>query len=224
MFFWLKEKLRLHFSFSRAEANGVLVLLIVLSCCLVVPQGIKHYYRAQPEGNLVPDVALLERTLGRLGARRQPSTPGKNAKHASPHDVDRSAYAFDINTADASQLRTIAGIGPTLSVRIVKFRDQLGGFVSLAQYQEVYGLQPEVVDRLKRCTYIDANFQPIQLNINTATIPTLSGHPYVTPQLARSIFRYRQQHGPFASVASLGDLVLMDRITLEKLAPYLAIA
>ncbi len=48
--------------------------------------------------------------------------------------------AFDINTADTTQLAELRGIGSKLSARIVKYRDALGGFHSTEQYVEVYGL------------------------------------------------------------------------------------
>jgi len=141
-----------------------------------------------------------------------------------PPQLPHPLQPFDINTADATQLSTVKGIGLVLSARIVKFRDRLGGFVSQVQYQEVYGLSPEVVDRLRAHTYIRASFCPSKLDINIADVQALAAHPYLTYQQARSMVHYRAQHGPFIAVEALSALVLIDSSTLEKLNPYLYVS
>ncbi|MDX5436540.1 MAG: helix-hairpin-helix domain-containing protein, partial [Pontibacter sp.] len=64
---------------------------------------------------------------------------------------------FNINTADTTQLKQIRGIGSKLSARIVKYRSGLGGFYTMEQLREVYGLQPEVVDSLHKYTFVAKN-------------------------------------------------------------------
>ena len=212
---WLKDRFRDHFGVSRAEANGMLVLLLVSLIFLLIPPGLKWYHSRQPLVSHDEDIALLEDMLKQLEAQRQSAKPAQRKYRPS------KPQSFDINTANATQLRTIKGIGEILSARIVKFRDKLGGFVQLDQYEEVYGLQPEVVDRLKRRAYISLNFRPQCLDINTADIQTLAAHPYLIYQQARAIVRYREQHGLFPHLEALKDLVLMDSTTLEKIRPYL---
>src|SRR5690606_501460 len=53
----------------------------------------------------------------------------------------------DINSAAPEDFMGIYGIGATLSKRIVKFRDRLGGFLVNEQLYDVYGLKPEVAQR-----------------------------------------------------------------------------
>jgi DNA uptake protein ComE-like DNA-binding protein len=213
-------RLHKHFGFSRTETNGTFALLLLTSICLLVPQGLKWYYSLQPEADHAQDIALLERTLMLLEAHKKSPkcTPKKFKKEL--HSL-QSMPSFDINIADEIQLSTIEGIGPVLSARIVKFRNQLGGFISKAQCQEIYGLRPEVAERLKQHTYIGVDFQPEKIDINTADAQTLAAHPYITYQQARSIARYRAQHGPFLTTESLSALELIDKATLEKLNPYL---
>ena len=220
MFSWISARLRAHFGFSKAEANGTFVLLLLTSTCLLVPQGLKWYYSVQPKASHDQDVALLERTLALLEAQvqRPKHTHKKRKKEPSHANLLQS---FDINTASEAQLSAIKGIGQVLSARIVNFRNKLGGFINQAQYQEVYGLLPDVVDHLKKHTYIRADFQPNSVNVNTADATTLAAHPYMTYQQARSIIRYRAQHGPFSATEALSALVLIDEATLQKLNPYL---
>ena len=190
MLSWLKATLRNHFGFSKAETQGTLVLLLLTVFFLLAPPCLQWYANRQPVANNAADIAQLEQTLSLLKERAQPERP-TTYKRPTTHKKQR-AYSpqpiatFDINTATEAQLTAIRGIGPTLSARIIKFRDKLGGFISQAQYQEVYGLEPAVVAALKQQTRIRASFQPTKLNINTAAVKTLAAHPYITYQQAKS--------------------------------------
>ena len=128
--------------------------------------------------------------------------------------------AFDINTADTTELKKIRGIGTKLSARIVKFRDKLGGFTHAAQLSEVYGLSPEVLDSLQKYTFIQPSFNPKQINLNTATFEELRQHPYLNYNLARIIIAYRTQHGPYQSVDDLRNIKQINEQQLQKLKPY----
>ena len=81
---------------------------------------------------------------------------------------------FDLNNADTSQLKKIYGIGDKLSMRILKYRDVLGGFVGMDQLKEVYGLDSLVINRLIENSTIQNEFQPKKININTASEKQLS--------------------------------------------------
>jgi competence ComEA-like helix-hairpin-helix protein len=131
--------------------------------------------------------------------------------------------AFDINTADTTELKKIRGIGSKLSARIVKFRDKLGGFARPEQMGEVYGLAPEIIDSLRKYTFVQADYVPQQLAVNTATLEQLRAHPYIGFTLARLIIAYRTQHGPFQSLDDLRKIKLVDEALFQKLKPYLQI-
>jgi DNA uptake protein ComE-like DNA-binding protein len=220
MFSWISAQLREYFGFSKTETNGTLVLLLLTSICLLAPQGLRWYHSVQSQSSHDLDVALLERTLALLETQVQKS---KHTRKILKKNLDRSRLlrSFDINTANEAQLSTIEGIGQVFSSRIVKFRDKLGGFIDQAQYQEVYGLSPKAVECLKKYAYISADFQAAKLDINTANAQEMAAHPYLTYRQARSIVRYRAQHGSFHTVEALGSLILIDEATFKKLNPYL---
>jgi len=57
---------------------------------------------------------------------------------------------LDINTASASELaERLKGIGPAKASRIVNWRDQNGPFKNIEQLQQVKGIGPKTVDRLR---------------------------------------------------------------------------
>ena len=133
-----------------------------------------------------------------------------------------SIAKLDINQADTTQLKSIYGIGSKLSARIVGYRSKLGGFVSLNQLSEVYGLDSAVVDEAKKKFFVSENFKPSLLNPNTTDEKTLASHPYLKSKLARVIIAYRQQHGSFQQVDDLKKISILTEQTFEKIKPYLS--
>jgi len=128
---------------------------------------------------------------------------------------------FDLNEADTAQLKQISGIGEKLSARIVKYRENLGGFVNTTQLNDVYGLKPEVIEKLLK--YASIKPESIKkINVNTATYDELKTHPYIRYKLAKIIVNYREHHGKYTSMADLGKIKVLDQATLEKLEPYIS--
>lgn len=60
---------------------------------------------------------------------------------------------LDINTADASQLQTLPGIGPVLAQRIVDYRTEHGPFRAPEELSKVEGIgQSTILDILDQIT------------------------------------------------------------------------
>ena len=129
----------------------------------------------------------------------------------------------DLNLADTLQLIRIYGIGSRLSLRIIKYRDRLGGFISMSQLAEVYGLDSVVINQLKKKTFIRDEFRPQRINVNEADEKKLASFPYIKFHLAKSIAAYRFQHGSFTSIEELRQLALMDESLFQKIKPYLTV-
>jgi competence protein ComEA len=166
---------------------------------------------------LAPFIALPSRAQKRAIAAKRPARAGYPQKPLSRYRLT----AFDINTADTSQLKKIRGIGSKLSGRIIRFRDKLGGFAHIGQLGEVYGLPPEVVDSLHKYVFIQQGFSPQQIALNTAPLEELQAHPYLGYRTARLILAYRTQHGPFKSLEDLSQIRQLSAGQLEKIRPYL---
>ena len=127
---------------------------------------------------------------------------------------------IDINLADTGAFIALPGIGSRLAERIVKFREKLGGFYSIEQIGEVYGLADTVFQKNKPLFQLSSrSFKKI--NINTASLDELKAHPYIRFDIAKSIIAYREQHGAFTSIEDLKKLVLMTDAIYTKVYPYL---
>jgi len=135
--------------------------------------------------------------------------------------MPRPCREIDINQADSLDWESLPGIGTVLASRIVRFRERLGGFFSLDQVGETYGLQDSVFQKLKPCLRLSPPFRKIPLN--QATEEQLVAHPYISWKLARIIIAYRREHGPFQELRDLASIPALSPDDLKKLEPYLAI-
>lgn len=139
----------------------------------------------------------------------------------SEYSNKKPAYSsIDINLADTSAFISLPGIGSKLAARIVSFREKLGGFYSIDQIKETYGLPDSTFQKIK--PWLQVNAGAIRkININTATTDELKNHPYIKWNLANVIVNYRNEHGLFKSVEALKNIHGIELIHLEKMMPYL---
>jgi competence protein ComEA len=138
-----------------------------------------------------------------------------------PVTPEKPTVRFDLNLADTAQLKKIKGIGEKLSVRILRYRESLGGFTGASQLLEIYGLDSTVVKTLIKSSFIDTEFQVRRMNINKGNERDLSAHPYISVSAARAIVSYRFQHGDFTAVDDLRKIPVLDEKTIQKITPYL---
>lgn len=65
--------------------------------------------------------------------------------------TDSLAAVVDINSASAQELADgLPGIGPAKAARIVKWREQNGTFTHISQLQEIKGIGPKTVEKLRK--------------------------------------------------------------------------
>ena len=129
---------------------------------------------------------------------------------------------LDLNLANADSLIKIRGIGEVLSERIIKYRDALGGFASADQLKEVYGLKPEVIEKVLERYYVESP-QLSRLNLNEDSLKVLAQHPYISYSLAKVIVAYKEQHGDYKNIEELREIKLMNDSLFRKLSPYVRV-
>ncbi len=128
----------------------------------------------------------------------------------------------EINSADTARLRQLRGIGKVFAARIVKYRTLLGGYVRKEQLKEVYGLRPETYETIKDHVIIDKSHVK-KLDINNASVQSLSRHPYITWNMAKIIVAYRKDKRPYKKVSDLLDNGLLNEELYSKIADYLTV-
>ncbi len=141
-------------------------------------------------------------------------------RQATARQERRAITRQDINAADSLSLLDVYGIGPALARRILLFRSRLGGFVSMEQLAEVYGLDTAVVFRLRRQFQVMPGFEPRKIDLQSVTFEELARHPYVSRRQAQALVSYRSQHG-LSAPQDLGKLNALDSAWLARMLPYL---
>lgn len=134
---------------------------------------------------------------------------------------EKKVVIVNINEADTSEFISLPGIGNKLAARIVNFRDKLGGFYSVEQIKETYGLPDSTFQKIKASLQLSGSVK--KLNVNTATKDELKVHPYIRWNLANAIVEYRNQHGNFKSLDELKNIAVIDKATFEKIVHYLSL-
>ena len=126
---------------------------------------------------------------------------------------------IDLNQATQEDLIKVNGIGEALSVRILTQKEKLGGFVSMEQLKEVWGLSPEVILNLNKYFVITKMPDLNKIDINNASLKELSQFFYFKNDLARQIVKYRSMNGDFKNIE---DLAKINSFPVEK-AKYISL-
>jgi len=137
-------------------------------------------------------------------------------------DLKKTISQVDINLADTAAFIALPGIGSKLSLRIINFRDKLGGFYKVEQIGETFGLTDSTFQKIK--PYLKLNPSEFkQININNASIDEMKLHPYIRYAIANSIIQYRNQHGKYAAVGDVKKIMTLTEDMFNKMAPYLTV-
>ena len=117
-----------------AERRGARVLVVLL-----VLGTISDLVRAQfPEWTVPPPAARA------LASPQATSEVSRGVAPPAP-----TPARLDLNTATASQLDALPGIGPVLAQRIVAHRLEHGPFRSVDELLSVHGIGPRLLERLR---------------------------------------------------------------------------
>ena len=128
---------------------------------------------------------------------------------------------IDINQATKEDLIKIYGIGEAISLRILKQKDVLGGFVSMEQMSDVWGLSPEVIIELNNHFKISVLPKLKKIDINNASLKELSQFYYFKYAIAKEIVTYRSMNGDFKNIEDLTKIKGFPVDKAKTIALYL---
>lgn len=203
----LSEPFKNWFGYSRRERRSSLILLLIIFAVA----GVRYLV---PERKLnievIPvdfdeisyDSSLLEKVDFAKPVRMKSRVRVQNLKRK----------LLDLNTCDSASLEALPGIGPVLSARIIKYRNLLGGYVSVSQLREVYGLSPETYDMVSAMVKADSAAIK-KINVNSAEYKQLIRMPYFEKSEVSEIMKYRKNKG---RISSMKELIENKLITVER--------
>jgi competence protein ComEA len=154
--------------------------------------------------------------------------PQKEYKHDSVFASKSRVYEkktftkelVEINSADSLSIVFLKGIGPGFTKRIIKYRSMLGGFHSIHQLKEVYGMTDSLYITLSSQIKLDAT-NLTKMPINAIDFNSLRKHPYFNFQTAQAIINFRSKHGKMTD-ADIKNLGIFSEEQLKVSLPYLS--
>ena len=120
---------------------------------------------------------------------------------------------LDINQATKEDLMKVFGIGDAISDRILNQKEVYGGFVSMDQMNEIWGLSPEVLANLQKYFKINSLPKVKKININNASIKELGQFPYFKYPISKNIVTYRSMNGDL----KIEDLANIKGFPVDKI-------
>lgn len=142
--------------------------------------------------------------------------PGADA----PSKKLKPGETIELNRADSARLTELTGIGPSLAVIIIRYRNRLGGFYRKEQLKEVYGV--DSLEFAVLSNQVTVNPQLVQkIGINTISFDQLRLFPYLTYKQVNAIIQYRTQHGNYKSITDMKNIAILDEQTLQKIVRYI---
>lgn len=139
--------------------------------------------------------------------------------------INKNRYSIqsriiELNRCDSADLERLPGIGPVLSARIIKYRNLLGGYASVTQLKEVYGLPDSTYQVIYKRISADSTLVK-KISINSAGFGEMNRHPYLERYEVQAILKYRELQSRIEGVSTLTDNKLMTRERALRILPYL---
>lgn len=170
---------------------------------------VKQYKELLPYIHISDEYKPAAEVYGRTDAVRSGRDTLRNPVKLQPGQY------VTLDDADTASLRKVPGIGRYYASRIVRYRNDLGGYVSVAQLSEIEGI-PEAALSYFRVTGGAVR----KLNLNRLTLNELKHHPYINFYQARRIIDYRRLKGPLHSIDDLRLLKDFSQRDIDRLRPY----
>lgn len=142
----MKQFIKDYFTFNKAEKNGILVLVSLIVLLLLASFVIGKL-------DLVSDTARPK--FGKEINDFTKTPEGTNVPWDTTQVKPKPQFPIDMNKADTTQLKYLTGVGSSLALRIVNYRDSIGGFQSIEQLLEIKGIGAKKVEGFREQVVIN---------------------------------------------------------------------
>ncbi|MDR0428853.1 MAG: helix-hairpin-helix domain-containing protein [Tannerellaceae bacterium] len=220
------------FYFSKGERLALSLLLILITIAFILlllvddkkeeetasePQYIVNPTNA-PRQTVIDSTQTISPNKKEIITNRKKTSFGTNKKRSFKKNNGRTyiktekyppGTIVELNTADTLILKKVPGIGSVFARRIIKYRDLLGGFYTVEQLKEIYGMDKERYEILKNWFHTDTSFIA-KLPVNHLSYEQLLRHPYLNKEQTNIICQLRKQK---RKLTGWEDLYLLDEFT-----------
>ena len=153
---------------------------------------------------LEPYIVLPE-VARKPAVKTSPEQKPSQEETAKPREK-KDIPIVDLNTADSLALVELPQIGPYTALRILEFRDKLGGYVDKEQLRDVKGMDSTRFAAIEPYIII-GEAEPVKIDVNRDDFKTLVHHPYLNYEQVKLIVNQREKRGMIKNWAQLEDLL-----------------
>ena len=127
----------------------------------------------------------------------------------------------DINSATREDLIAVYGIGEKLADKILQEKEKLGCFVSMEQFQFMWGISPEALADLEKRFVVKTQNGIKKIAINDLSQKELVKFPFFNYALAKEIVIYRTMNNGIKNIDDLTKIKGMPNEKINIIALYL---
>lgn len=223
---------------GKAERIVLMLLVIVLSSALAL-YAWTQYRSPSPRA-----VATLgQAPLANRAAASAPTPELRKGVHSAPERRDSAQrlvtspdyvgppsgteravakyqhyVSLDLNAVDSLTLLRVPGIGPAFAHRILSLRSRLGGYYTVLQLQEVYGMDADRFVQLR--PWFAVRTPPRQHPLSALRADSLPWHPYLNRAQLQGLRLGVLRQGRRLSWRHLRQSPAFSREDSIRLAPY----
>lgn len=130
---------------------------------------------------------------------------------------------IELNNTDTAALQCIRGIGPTVARHIVRYGQQLGGYISPEQIREIQALRDYKVPFDSVIPHLTAERDSVaRMRVNYIGVERMQRHPYLSFTQAKAIYELRRNKFYLKSIDELRSLPCLTEEDIRRLEPYLS--
>ena len=177
----------------KSEKKGIITLGILTMALFVLPQTI---HKSECPVFLIPYSRLSDTT----------------------QTVSPKPLVIELNSADSTALVSIRGIGPYYASKILRYREQLGGFHATRQLKEMKFQYLNNIDSL--LPHFSVNPALIRKKeLDTMSFKSVLHHPYLVYEDVQLIFNAKRKYGKI-NYSILESQKVLPLFKLKKIKPY----
>jgi DNA uptake protein ComE-like DNA-binding protein len=193
------------FGFTRRERRASFILLIFIAIITGI-RFIPFFSHREPE------IVKLEALQSETYSSEIRVSQASHTENPTPVSRPGKRTVLELNSCDSASLVRLPAIGPVLARRIIRYRNLLGGFLSVSQLKEVYGLSDSAYKIIKPWLKADTSLVR-KVKLSSVEFKQLSRFPYLDKSDVSSILKFRDRNG---KIESLDELVRNGVISAEK--------
>jgi len=227
----LRHHIRSFFGFSRAQTNGFVALLMIVSIALFSKPIYHSWVSSRPI-----DFSTEQKTLDSLTKQWRIQQEEEVNQSSQGDDIAIALFEFNPNTASADELKAL-GFSQRSVKGLINYRAKGGEFRIKADVKKLYGMDsafyktlvpyiqlPDKIVYEKKTTPYSIERKFTIFNLNEADTTQFQGVYGIGPVLAKRIIKYREGLGGFVSNEQLKEVYGLDSAVINKLfkASFLA--